>query len=132
MVGFCHGENMPACHDDDENDDNNDNDDNDNSKGDENDANGENGDTDENDNNGDSDDNDDGRYEALEENAASNGICLGQPLVLRDDNADEVKLSPADGHDGDGDDGDADDTDGDDDDGGDMSHQSMYCLFIKE
>ena len=30
------------------------------------------------------------RYEALEENAASNGICLGQPLVLRDDNAEEV------------------------------------------
>ena len=30
------------------------------------------------------------RYEALEENAASNGVCLGQPLVLRDDNAEEV------------------------------------------
>ena len=26
----------------------------------------------------------------MEENAASNGICLGQPLVLRDDNAEEV------------------------------------------
>ena len=62
-----------------------------------------------NDNNGDSDDNDDGRYEALEENAASNGICLGQPLVLRDDNADEVIMVIGDTADDDDIDDDGDD-----------------------
>ena len=45
----------------------------------------------------------------MEENAASNGICLGQPLVLRDDNADEVIMVIGDTADDDDIDDDGDD-----------------------